>query len=535
LKPSRLFPSRRLIALVILVCIILGLAIPLAHAATYIGYTNSNNNQGCATGTQINCSASPTSQHGIGTVILNPLTGNAAVLISVSLSLGSGTGTNKVVIATFPGGTNPTINQNVGCANSGGGSVCSHVANGQTFTIVDVEALSGLTSSAAAGGSFQTIILANPQTIAANQWVAVTFMSTVNVDDWIDQCDTNCSSPPGTSYAAVDMNYATVTPINGGTGTTAGGGFTWIVGATFQPVGASSGQTAITQCYGNCGTPAVTLANTNSTHAFNFNQTVTFFYEFQSNVNGFALNVSTSVAKSYSNQILSLGIYGIASCPQGTTPFSGACPGLLLQGKAVAGNPLVKGRQSMTFGPGQIAVSNGEWIGIAVTATFSGLDLNDTNTNVALFQTQGAIPPTITTATQTSCACKMGLWAFLNGNIVTGTPVQTPTSGCQTVATLDCWVPALVNGSCSNVTPQCQTSAALFWILMLSIIFESLMLWMGNKIMPGMRLPVGEMFIFFFLAFTFVMTGLSLLFLWVPLFFIMLVSVIFSKSTGKYF
>jgi hypothetical protein len=43
------------------------------------------------------------------------------------------------------------------------------------------------------------------------------------------------------------------------------------------------------------------------------------------------------------------------------------------------------------------------------------------------------------------------------------------------------------------------------------------------------------MFIFIVLMLTFIMTGLSLLFLWVPVFLFMIGAIMFSKHTGRYF
>lgn len=531
--------SKRYLRIIVPLILALSLLFPPAHApgAVYIGFTGANNNiNTCSQGTTPplqDCELPPTSSYGIGTAILNPLTGSPAILISVSVAV-SVAAPDRVVVATFPSGQNPTIVSSGFCNNNHVSSGCTTVQNSQTWTIVDVESLSGLSTSSSPGGSFQTVVLANPQTISANQWVAITFMqATANLA--IVSCDVNCpSGPPNTSYAEIELNYNTGTPVKGGTGTTVQG-FSLIVGGTFQPVGSSSGQTAITQCYGNCGTPAVTLVNTNSTHAFNFNQSITFFYEFQSNLNGFLLNITTSIAKTYTNQFVSLGVYEIASCAQGVTPFSGACPGLLLQSSQVGGNPLLKGKVSLGFANGQIAVQNGQWVGISVTATYSGLDLNDTNTNVGLFTTQGANPPAITASSLTSCACKMGLWAFITGNVVTGPGAITPTSACPSFATLDCILPFLVNGLCSNVTPQCQSSSALVWILGLTIVSE-LAIGMGfDRIRPGSQVPIGETFVLMLLIWTFIMTGLSLLFLWVPVFFFMIAALMFSKHTGRFF
>jgi hypothetical protein len=72
------------------------------------------------------------------------------------------------------------------------------------------------------------------------------------------------------------------------------GGF---IHAVVELKGTGTGTTVTTtQCYGNCGNPAVTIANTNSTHTINFNQTITLLYEFQSNLNGFVQNYTLNYA-----------------------------------------------------------------------------------------------------------------------------------------------------------------------------------------------------------------------------------------------
>src|SRR4029077_11415710 len=72
---------------------------------------------------------------------------------------------------------------------------------------------------------------------------------------------------------------------------------------SLELTGVTLSQTTVTQCYGNCGSPAVTLVNTNSSHSINFNQSITLFYEFQSNLNGFLNNITISFGKSYSNSL----------------------------------------------------------------------------------------------------------------------------------------------------------------------------------------------------------------------------------------
>jgi hypothetical protein len=316
-----------------------------------------------------------------------------------------------------------------------------------------------------------------------------------------------------------------------------------IVGGSFIATGTSGTTITTTQCYGNCGTPAVTLVNTNSTHSINFNQSIEILYEFQSNLNGFLLNVTTNLARSYGGQNgmpLGIGVYTIVSCPQGQLPFTSVCPGqLVLSSSAVVA---AKGQFSAVASNGQIAVSNGQWLAVGLTAAYSGADFNDTNTNVALFRTASpggnVLNPTLQNVASGSslCAgCKTGLWAWIIGNVVTGGGPTSSSGGCQSFATIDCWLPALVNGFCSTTSQSCQTSSALFWILALSVIFEIVISMAFLRMSPNLKVPFGEMFIFIVLMLTFIMTGLSLLFLWVPVFLFMIGAIMFSKHTGRYF
>src|SRR5204863_443716 len=74
------------------------------------------------------------------------------------------------------------------------------------------------------------------------------------------------------------IDFGTISPVVGNSYTTASVGNcqtnAYATGASFQSGGTIS---ALTQCYGNCGSPAVTLANTNSTHIINFNQSIGLF------------------------------------------------------------------------------------------------------------------------------------------------------------------------------------------------------------------------------------------------------------------
>ena len=205
-------------------------------------------------------------------------------------------------------------------------------------------------------------------------------------------------------------------------------GFT-VSGTTSSTPGQSS------QCYGNCGT----LANTNSTHLVNFNSSITLFYAIQSNLNGFVLNVSTVVAKSYTNgMILYLGLYRVdASCTASAAPFTPTCPGFIVQSQQYV-NP-AKGTQSFNA---NLAVVSGQWLGIAVSGSFAGLDLNDTSVTSTLYQTAGIIPGVINSY-QNLGSSKLDLRAYILGLTPGsgGTPTTGNLAGCNAV----CWLVALAS------------------------------------------------------------------------------------------
>ena len=56
------------------------------------------------------------------------------------------------------------------------------------------------------------------------------------------------------------------------------------------------------------------------------------------------------------------------------------------------------------------------WLGIAISGLFGGLDINDTNTSINLFNQAPSFPPILASASALP-ASKMGLWMW-----VTGTP-----------------------------------------------------------------------------------------------------------------
>jgi len=260
--------------------------------------------------------------------------------------------------------------------------------------------------------------------------------------------------------------------------------------------------TAATAPFQIVGADPATILGTGVPDAnINFNQSITLFYQFQSNVNGFLLNVTANVAKTYTNSMqIPMAVYTIPSCPLGATPFSPQCPGLLNTGNSPPINPQ-KGRVS--FSGLSVPVSNGMWIGIAVSANQAPLDLNDTNTNVQLFQTnEGRNPAIIQNPGVSSCACKIGLWAWITGSIVTGTPPPS-SSGGTCGPGLDTILTCAVNSLCTIVTSQCQTGSSMFLIVILTILSMATLLGIFSYWLPNLNLTtrgMGEFAVLIFIG-----------------------------------
>jgi len=302
--------------------------------------------------------------------------------------------------------------------------------------------------------------------------------------------------------------------------------------------GAASGPVVtVSQCYGNCGSPPITLANTNSTHTINFNQSITLLYEFQSNLAGFVNNYTLNYAaicgsgnKCVANTLF-MALYTIPSCPLGSTPFSTQCAGLRVS--QASSSPPTKGRISAIAS--SVPVFIGQWVAVAVSATFSGIDINDTNTNVNLFQTnEGRTPSSISLAVPvTGTTSKMGLWVWISGNVVVGTPPTNPnTFNCAGL--LDCLLPNWIGSLCFNGTPVCLAMSGLVWAGILAVFSTFVVIKFGTELMPNARIPFGEIFLFFALTWVLVMGGLAYTFVWVPLFFFFVVSILMRKNVGSY-
>lgn len=398
------------------VFVLLALLVPFAHATTqYAGYNSSNlGSSTCGT----NCTGFGATTNGNGQTVQAPFAGN---IISAGFYVGQ-QAPNQIVILSFPAGNTPT-SSTYGCT----GGNCALATAGQTFTVKDVESLSGVSTQA-----FNTVTLASPVSAASGQWFAIIFMATTGNPATGTLMLLGAS--PSTSILNACFQFATTSPGVGSTFTNSNSGscseVEVIAGATFQTVASGGGGSPVTQCYGNCGSPAVTLANTNSTHTTNFNSTVTLFYQAQSNLNGFIRNETIVMARNYNNGMrLFSGIYvvDLACTNNGGTPFTAQCPGFLT---AAASNAFPgKGKNAMLT---NIAISNGQWFGIAVSGSFTGLDLNDTNTSVPLFQNAGITPAQITqssASTNPASPAKPAVYAFVQGNTVTSSPPPGFTSG----------------------------------------------------------------------------------------------------------
>jgi hypothetical protein len=501
-------------------------------ADAFIGYTNSQASGGginCLISGNPACSGCNQTNCGYGLAVQAPTSGT---LISVGFTTGNLLPT-QIIIATLPAGVQPTKTSQA-CGTSPSAGTCSIDTGGTTYTMQDVETLSGLSTF----GAF-TVGLASPVSVVVNQWTLMMFRLPNNAGAYF--MEDVASGQGSLTFVDTIVNFGSTLPSTGSTfvtvafnGNNAGtdGG---VIGGTFRPTGTTGTTLTQTQCYGNCGTPAVTLANTNSTHSINFNQTITLFYEFQSNLNGFIQNVTTSVAKSYNNgQVLYLGFYA-APCPAGNLPFTNACPGSL-QGTTSITNPL-KGKASLVFTQGSISVSNGEWLGVAVSGGFSGLDLNDTNTNVNIFQASGIMPAVISQNNQlTSCACKIGLWGWIIGNVVTGGGATGPSVTCG--AGLDCILSGITNSFCTNLTAACQTGSAIFWVIILTGISMFGLIYAVSSIIPNVnvtRLGLGELGILIFLGWIVAFTSFGLMSLYVVVLVFFIVSWLFVgriRGTG---
>jgi hypothetical protein len=491
--------QRRVVYPLFLISLALLIIIPQTPSVHAILTLNSNTTQSCTSSCVISASITANTE----IIILEQVVSNGctASIPAVPTDSFGNTYTNQInVIVGSGGGTQACIYAFVAfTVSSGSDSITMTSGFTQSVDVLDYSGFTGFGNS----NTFTSGSASGTNNLA----VTVSASSIVIGVGIVDVSGVTCGSVTVGSSQTVLANFPCQTLSGQGsasglttssTSISSAGSYTdtlsWSGGGGFgrfllelKSTGASSSSALATQCYGNCGSPAVTLVNTNSTHSFNFNQSVTFFYEFQSNLNGFILNVTTSIAKNYNNgQQVSLGIYE-ANCNVGVTPFTSSCPGALQTSIRGNVNPF-KGKTSLI--PSTLSVSVGQWVGIAVSGIFSGLDLNDTNTSVSLFQTNGNIPTFLGSSAPTGSS-KMGLWAFIQGNTIIGPPPPNIVISCG--ADLICFL----TQSVLALTPNNPLLGAIaFGIIysIVTIVALSAFMWKFN--MPN-ALPSGVYLLIF--------------------------------------
>lgn len=450
--------------------------------------------------------------------------------ITVSSTLATATGTIQVRVLCGNFDSMMAVSTFTGTFN-GFGASAGHS--------VDTENAAGsdtLTGNVLAGSIIvETFTFLNQNNLGINQCPTFTALNGQNLRRNV------CGQTPGNSCNGSPCGIRTFTQdiTNGGQGSLNLGN-SWS-GAQSQSMGqmrhsilelqttpAAASQFA-TQCYGNCGNPAVTLVNTNSTHTVNFNQSLTLLYIFQSSQNGIIANVSTNLAIAQgANQILQLGVYEASGCAP-NTQFSNACPGSLLSSITRQGPS--KGKFTLPLAGAGVA--GGTWVGIAVTAAYWHLDINDTNTAVPLFQANGAMIPQISSAPGFGpCStCKMALWAYIIGNSGGTTTPPTPSGG--SCGGIDCWLVGSTVNWCSNPTPNCVQSAAWLMVVILSFVSMFLLFAVANILGFHENMgSLGQSFVLFFVSWVFIFSGLNLLPIWAPITIILGAVGIFSWKTG---
>jgi hypothetical protein len=287
------------------------------------------------------------------------------------------------------------------------------------------------------------------------------------------------------------------------------------------------------QCYGNCGSPAITIVNTNSTHSINFNQSITLFYEFQSNLNGFVQNYTLNYAQVCGSgnkctaNTLFVALYTIPSCQTGQTPFSSQCPGSKISSSSQS--PPTKAR--LSYVANNVQVFAGQWLGVSISASFNGIDINDTNTNVPLFQTNGVNPSIISSSSSASslCAgCKMGLWVWISGNLAGSQPPPSVT-GCINVD-LSCF---LFASACGLTPSNCFVGGAIIMMIYFTIFVVAIVLatsYINREYEMQIQFPPSLFFLFFLLTlFTFTAIGL------VPQYVTIVIFILTALGVAGYF
>jgi hypothetical protein len=515
---------RRVVYPLFLVFLASFIMIPQVWAGNYVGYTAGNIITQCTTVGNVHCSGSSSGTIGAGLSIQSPVTGKL-VSVFIHTATDNTMKPDTVVISTFTIAMTPGQTA-LSCTNDPAHNCLRDNSGISGYTVKDTESGFTLTS-----GADNTVNLANQVPVGTNQWVSITWLISSSAVPLLQTCDQVCGTGGGSGINAVTSDtalaFGNTNPVVGSTPVTSGqtGGCGCVIGGSIQSNTGSVGTT--TQCYGNCGNPPITLANTNSTHSINFNQSITLLYEFQSNLNGFIVNVTTNIAKNYVSNQMSLAIYEVVGCPIGTTPFTATCPGSRQAVLANSGPQSGRGRGNFLIT--NIPVANGQWVGIAITFTFSGSDVNDTNTNVSLFQTSGSVPQTINSVSSSSCTCKMALWAWITGNTVSGLPPSGSVSGNCGNGIGDFLFCLTLSFCTGNIpTPSCQLAGGFFWAMVYSGFGIIFLAFLTKKTTGDVTVVPTTVYFFVPIAVFFTFISLGALPAWVALFFFVIIAFIFA-------
>lgn len=263
-------------------------------------------------------------------------------------------------------------------------------------------------------------------------------------------------------------------------------GSTTFTHVTVELLAIGGSVTQVSNCYGNCGSPAVTRTNTNSTKGINFNVSQTWFYENQILFPALIINETASVACTYgtaqcpNSNSLFIGIWVTQTNCFGAVPFTATCQGQLVASGGTL-NP-VKGLFTI---PVNYNVFTGQWIAIGFSATRNGMQLNDTNTAVAIFNQQGNGPPILNTAVAQGTS-KANVYAWATGNTITGGAiVPTPLANGACGTDFVCWEFQSVQG----LTPNNLILGAIFFAFIYSMFSTVILAFITERV--GVGLPGG--------------------------------------------
>lgn len=344
----------------------------------------------------------------------------------------------------------------------------------------------------------------------------------------------SCDALGGTRNVAstMDRQYA-----NGGstisTATTgAMAGSSQLGHITVELLASGGSVTQVSNCYGNCGTPAVTRANTNSTKSINFNITQTWFYENQVIFPALILNESASMGCSVSTaqcprqNSITLGFWATQTNCIGAIPFSTSCPAILVT-STVFSNPQ-KGLVTMQV---NYPVFTGQWIAIGFTAQQQQITINDTNTAVNIFNTIN-FPASITN-TAPQGTSKANVYAWATGNTITGGGIIPSPTICSTTDLACFEVQAICNLSPSN----CMVGALVYLLIYWFVFFLS-----SNIVVAyvdretGMHIPLHpSLYVLVFVVIMAMETVLGVLPGWFTLLEFLIVSVLFGSFLSSMF